>query len=202
MNTWRFVEEPVGNMAAYGSIPIGFEISSRIRVGELVRSGGKDLTEEPAPRRWKDYDLCEEDRPDVLVRRFDTSSWGVLAAQSGDARIGGALLAWNCPGYEMLGGRTDLAAIVDLRVHPDWRGRGVGRALFLAATDWVRARGCRALLVETQDTNVAACRFYAAMGCGLDSVDPEGYGPQVDEAKIVWRLELAIEGQTDILPPA
>jgi GNAT superfamily N-acetyltransferase len=39
------------------------------------------------------------------------------------------------------------------------RGLGIGAALFRAAERWAVARGARWLKVETQNVNVAACRF-------------------------------------------
>jgi GNAT superfamily N-acetyltransferase len=60
--------------------------------------------------------------------------------------------------------RSDLAVLWDIRVQPERRGRGVGKALFYASVDWACRRGCRQLKVETQNVNVAACRFYASQG--------------------------------------
>jgi hypothetical protein len=42
------------------------------------------------------------------------------------------------------------------------------------------------LEVETQNNNVAACRFYAAMGCELRSIDRLAYPDLPDEAQLVW----------------
>jgi GNAT superfamily N-acetyltransferase len=49
-------------------------------------------------------------------------------------------------------------------VRPEVRSSGVGSALFRAAEDWSRRRGCRTLKVETQNINLPACRFYVHMG--------------------------------------
>jgi GNAT superfamily N-acetyltransferase len=68
-----------------------------------------------------------------------------------------------------------LAVLWDIRVAPAFRGRGVGRALFEAVETWVGARGCAELKVETQNINVAACRFYAALGCQLRTVRTDAY---------------------------
>jgi GNAT superfamily N-acetyltransferase len=186
----RIVEESIAALEAYGSVPIGFHINSKIRLDALIESSGRVLIEEPAEPRWKDYDAYPSECPAALPNYFDVSNWGVLSAYEGERRLGGAIVAWNTHGFDMLRGRSDLAVVADLRVHPDARGSGVGRGLFRAAQDWARSRGCVELNVETQETNVAACRFYAAMGCGLCSVEAGAYGPEIDEAKIIWGILL------------
>jgi ribosomal protein S18 acetylase RimI-like enzyme len=95
----------------------------------------------------------------------------------------------------MLRERTDMAALWDIRVHPDWRGQGIGRRLFHAAARWARARGCRLLKIETQNVNVRACRFYQRMGCRLGAIDRYGYAePEyAHETVLLWYLDLALE---------
>jgi hypothetical protein len=46
------------------------------------------------------------------------------------------------------------------------------------------------LTVETQTTNVPACRFYAAQGCGLGSIEPHAYPDFPDEARLLWHKDL------------
>lgn len=90
----------------------------------------------------------------------------------------------------MLRGRRDLAVLWDLRVTQGCRS-GAGAALFGAATAWARERGCRALEVETQQINVAACRFYQRMGCSLAAVDRFAYVDLPEETQLsgtwIWR---------------
>ena len=70
------------------------------------------------------------------------------------------------------------------------RGRVAGRALFEAATRGARQRGCRLLLIETQNVNVPACRFYAAQGCTLGAIDRFAYADLPDETQLIWTLPL------------
>ena len=65
----------------------------------------------------------------------------------------------------MLEGRSDLAALWDIRIQPDYRRRGIGSRLFRRAGEWgAGAKGSRQLKIETQNINVAACKFYARPG--------------------------------------
>jgi GNAT superfamily N-acetyltransferase len=86
----------------------------------------------------------------------------------------------------MLEGRRDLAVLWDLRVAPQVRGRGVGAALFGAVADWAVGQGCRQLKVETQNTNVAACRFYARQGCVLGALNRFAYPDLPEEVQLLW----------------
>lgn len=73
------------------------------------------------------------------------------------------------------------------------RRQGVGRALFGRAIGWARARGYRALVLETQTNNVPACKFYARLGCRLDGLRETYYGnddPTRHEVAIFWTYPL------------
>jgi RimJ/RimL family protein N-acetyltransferase len=52
---------------------------------------------------------------------------------------------------------------------PDWRGRGVGRALFNATTQFAASAGYRKLVIQVRASNLPAQRFYQRQGfveCG------------------------------------
>jgi GNAT superfamily N-acetyltransferase len=90
----------------------------------------------------------------------------------------------------MLEGGRDIAALWDLRVDPEFRRGGVGRALVAGAEAWARVRGCRWLKIETQNVNVTACEFYAQQGYVLRSVDRFAYDGLPDEAELIYAKEL------------
>jgi GNAT superfamily N-acetyltransferase len=184
------VEGPEG-FAAHGTIPIAFTADARVSLPELVASHGQVIRTFPMPPCVKDYDAHPDERPEALARRFDVSGWALLAAYRGGERIGGAIVAPSAAEYGLGEAGSDAAVLVDLRVAPGWRGRGVGRALFAAAAEWARTRGRRELWVETQDINVAACWLYAACECELVSAELGAYCSDLDEARLLWRLPLA-----------
>ena len=86
--------------------------------------------------------------------------------------------------------RDDLAVLWDIRVHPELRRTGIGSQLFRSAVEWARQKGCKQLKVETQDINVPACRFYAAQGCELRTVNPDAYPDLPHETQLLWYLHL------------
>lgn len=162
-----------------------------------VDARGITFEEQPVAEPWtKDYDAIKGDGPTRWATRFDVSTWGLLAAfDGGGERIGGTVVAFGSPSVNMLDGRTDLAAVWDIRIAPPHRGTGVGTALWRAAEDWARDRGCTQIKVETQNINVGACRFYARMGCTLGAIDRYAYWPDLpDEVQLLWYRDLTPSG--------
>lgn len=186
----RISEEPIDGLGDYASVPIAFEVASAF---EGHREGERFvLAEVPVPSPYvKDYDALQGEHPSEWAGRFDVSRWGVLAASAGGRRVGGAVIAFDTPGVDMLEGRRDLAVLWDIRVAPEARGNGVGAALFRAAEAWARARRCRQIKVETQNVNVTACRFYARQGCVLTMVGPSAYPGLPGEVQLLWYKDLS-----------
>lgn len=52
----------------------------------------------------------------------------------------------------------------DLYVKPEWRGKGIGRALLVRVAQMARERGCGRLEWEVLDWNEPAIRFYKSLG--------------------------------------
>lgn len=185
-----------GALAEHGEISIAFVVDRILEVTPASGLGGLPLTETPVAVPYvKDYDLIEGEGPTRWAARFDLSNWGMLGAYRGGARAGGAVIAYRTPDVRMLGGRDDVAVLWDIRVAPGHRGAGVGSALFRAAEGWAGARGCGWLKIETQNVNVAACRFYQKMGCALGAIDRFAYPELPAEVQLLWWKALEPPGQ-------
>lgn len=184
-------EEPVTILAEYARVPIAFEAREVFDVAD-VGGGQFLLTERQLSVPYvKDYDAVEGESPALWAQRFDLSNWGLFTARLAGRCVGGAVVAYDTPGLDMLEERRDLAVLWDIRVSAELRGRGVGSALFAAVETWARARGCRHLKVETQNINVPACRFYARHGCVLGAVNRFAYPELPDEVQLLWYKALA-----------
>ena len=188
----RIVEESLNaeTLTAYMTVSIAFTVNSELRV-ELVDSGlgGVRLVEEAVSPSWvKDYDADEA--PTRWAQWWDLTNWTSFAAYDGELRVGGAIGAWNTAGVNFLSRRLDIAALWDLRIAPDYRGRGIGKQLFGKVAEWARGKECRLLKIETQNINVRACRFYQARGCSLGLIDRYAYRDYPDETQLVWYLDL------------
>jgi ribosomal protein S18 acetylase RimI-like enzyme len=66
---------------------------------------------------------------------------------------------------------TGFAQVDDLAVNHFARHKGAATALLSAAKTWATAQRLIGLRVETQNTNVPACRLYQACGFRLAGVD-------------------------------
>jgi GNAT superfamily N-acetyltransferase len=175
-------------LSEHATIPIAFVVDRILEV-RLLDGGlsGMSLTETAVAGPYvKDYDALEGAAPQCWPGRFDVSNWGLIGARRDGASVGGAVIATRTPDLHMLGGRDDVAVLWDIRVPPRERGRGTGSALFRAARDWARARGCRWLKIETQNVNVPACCFYQKMGCTLGVIDRFAYPGQPAEVQLLW----------------
>jgi GNAT superfamily N-acetyltransferase len=193
MNPTLVEQQPTEEvLRAYVEVTIAFTATSRLRV-DLIDNGlgGVRLTEEPlASPEFHDGDASEGKGPVSWLSQWDLSRWVAISAFDGERRIGGAVVGGHTGNVWFLRGREDMSALWDIRVDPDYRRQGVGRLLLERAADWSRRRGFRWLKIETQNTNVAACRFYESLGARLGGFDHFAYANIPQETELDWFLEL------------
>jgi streptothricin acetyltransferase len=87
---------------------------------------------------------------------------------------------WNGYGY-----------IDSIVVDSKYRNQGIGRALIQQAMEWAKTKGFPGLMLETQDNNVPACRFYESCGFALRGFDTHLYkagDSSADEIALYWYL--------------
>lgn len=83
------------------------------------------------------------------------------------------------------------AWIDDFAVKPRFRGHGLGRALMQKAVAWAKQKTLPGVMLETQDVNVRACKFYERFGFTLRGFDThlyKGLTPNTDEIALYWYL--------------
>lgn len=79
-------------------------------------------------------------------------------------------------------------------VAPQWRGRGVGRALIASVVAFARGIHARCVWLETQNTNYPAVQFYRRLGfrlCGLDERLYDLDTPEGKETALFFALDVA-----------
>jgi GNAT superfamily N-acetyltransferase len=187
------MDEPASCVREYGLVPIAFEVNERLEL-EHVNPGTGHLslgTRAVEPGYVKDYDQVPGHRPGEWADRWDLSRWWFAAAFADGRRVGGAAVVMDTSEVEgAAAARGEVALLWDLRVHPDYRRRGVGRRLIGFAEDHARALGIRRMKVETQDVNVAACRTYAGAGYVLVEINRCAYTELPDEVQLIWQKDL------------
>jgi GNAT superfamily N-acetyltransferase len=185
-------EESMGMLVEHAAIPVSFTAEC---VLDMPRPGERPLWPfgtRPLPAPYvKDYDSIPGNRPTDWAARFDLSRWRLIGAYAGDRRTGGAVVVLATVGIDPSAARGEDALLWDIRVVPAARRTGIGSRLLRAAEEMAAGGGCRRLLVETQNINVAACRFYANQGYVVDTVDRGAYRGIPHETRVVWRRELA-----------
>jgi GNAT superfamily N-acetyltransferase len=176
-------------LAELAGVPTAFRVD---RVLQATRhdDGRVRFTERPIPEPYiKDYDALDGG-PLAWPGQLDLSRGGLILARDRGRCVGGAVILRDVPDFDLFEGREDPALLHDLRVDPAHRRGGIGRALLAAAADWAGSRGCRTLVIETQDVNAAACRLYAGSGAALTRIDPRAYPALPGETRLVWELQL------------
>ena len=93
---------------------------------------------------------------------IDADSAQLLVSIVDAARIVGTMQMSFIPGLSRRGALR--AQIEAVRVHEDYRGRGLGQAMFEWAISEARRRGCTLMQLTTDKSRSDAHRFYARLG--------------------------------------
>lgn len=177
----------------YSSISCKFHVSSVLELKFLdapfLKCEFKEKTIE-VPYE-KDFDENLDERPLYWNKMFDLSNWGIFAAYLNNLLVGACAVAVDTPNCNMLGGRKDLSVLWDIRVHPDFRQKQIGTALFNAAIEFSKKQDCKFMKIESQNNNVRGCHFYQKKGCYLAAFDRFAYPKYLQEIMLIWYYDLA-----------
>ena len=84
---------------------------------------------------------------------------------------------------------NNYAFIEDIRVDLNHRKASIGKMLICFAKDWAAAKNLPGIMLETQNNNVRACRFYESCGFkigGFDKMLYKGINNENDEIAIYY----------------
>lgn len=171
-----------------GEIDAEFE-SNRYLAVEKIAQGLNvtwQLTDQPLdpPFISTDYSLSRQERDEVAVRLHAAD--GLYLVIEHDQRLV-ALLDMEREHWR------DTAMIWNILVDRRHRQRGLGTELMNRAVAWGRQNNLRALVLETQTNNYAACCFYLKYGFKLCGIDDHFYSNNdigVKEVALFWWYEL------------
>ena len=179
--------------ALYDSVSMNVEVHSEYRV-RLLDGGLGGLVLEEVPVTPQVKDLSQYERATEYETLFDIATWRFFMAFDGETPVGALTLAGPTEHLYMLNGRTDACVLWDIRVADGYKHRGIGQRLFDMAVAAARETGYRQMIIECQNNNVPACRFYRKQGAVLGKVDRYAYydDPMLrDETQLIWYLDLA-----------
>ncbi|MDD5529437.1 MAG: GNAT family N-acetyltransferase [bacterium] len=176
-----------GQLNEYSKISGAFKVSAVLRINHLENglNGIKIYEENIANPFIKDYDKYE--KPTEWKDKWNLENWGLFVAQNDtNETIGGVVIAYDTPEIHMLEGRKDLTVLWDIRVQPEYRGKGIGKLLFNKAVEYTKEKNCKIIKIETQNNNVDACEFYSKQGCCLEGIHYGVYKEFPDEIQLLW----------------
>jgi len=83
------------------------------------------------------------------------------------------------------------AFIEDITVLKIHRKNGIGTKLVEKAVEWAKSKNLLGLMLETQDNNLLACRFYSKLGFQIGAVDTMLYAnfDNADEKAVFWYMK-------------
>lgn len=179
-----------------------FELYDKVEMNVPVRSkyiveridsglGGILLKEVEVEPYTKDLSVYE--RAIEYEKQFDISNWRFYMAFDGDMPIGAMTIAGTTNGMNMLAGRDDACVLWDIRVADAYKHQGVGQKLFDIGLFGAKEDGYRQMIIECQNNNIPACKFYKKQGAVLSKMDMYAYysEPEIrDEIQFVWYLDI------------
>jgi len=113
---------------------------------------------------------------------IDNPDKAAFLATDDDRVVGQIILRKNWNNY---------AYVEDIVVDRKFRRQGIGDRLISQAEKWARERNMAGIMLETQNNNVRACKFYEKCGFQLGGFDKNlyrGIDKGTDEIALYWYL--------------
>lgn len=176
----------------YDTVSMNVDVQSEYKV-ERINSGLGGFTLEEIQVSPYIKDLSKYERAVNYEKDFDVTNWRFYMAFSGDVPVGAMTIAGKTEGLHMLSGRTDACVLWDIRVADAYKHNGIGQELLKMGIAGAKSDGYRQMIIECQNNNVPACRFYQKQGALLSKIDMYAYysEPEVrDEIQFVWYLNI------------
>ncbi len=124
---------------------------------ELVALGFEEELDPQGQKMLAEMRRAAQHRTWTAAINGDIDSAGFVWIE-GERIVGNLSLRYALPG------QTRGQIIGNVVVHPDYRGRGIGRALVEAAIQAVQRQDCRWVGLEVRADNPAACALYTHLG--------------------------------------
>ncbi|ULO08545.1 GNAT family N-acetyltransferase [Paenibacillus sp. 19GGS1-52] len=167
------IKMTISNIKDYNKSNESFTVIGRIipKYEDGIWSYTEELFSE---QYYKQYD-----KEDIDISCIDDENKAVYLYYFDNNCIGQIKLRAHWNGY---------AFIEDISVAKKMRGKSIGTALLNKAAEWAKQNKLMGLVLETQDVNLLACRFYAKNNFIIGAVDTMMYSnfPTANEIAIYW----------------
>ena len=176
----------------YDSISMNVDVRSEYRIKRIDNGlGGMIFEEVPVTPYIKDLSVYE--RATEYEKEFDITYWSFYMAFDDEKPVGAVTVAARTDKLYMLAGRDDACGLWDIRVADGYKHQGIGQKLLDLAIKDAKADGYRQMIIECQNNNVPACKFYHKQGALLSKIDMYAYYDEPDcrnEVQFLWYLDL------------
>lgn len=135
-------------------------------------------------------DLASEESIEDWKNNIDFSQSKIYIAESNNQWIGGCIVVTNSPKIHMLNQNMSHSVLWDIRVHDSFKHMHIGSSLFNKAVAFAKFKGCKKMIIETQNNNVPAILFYEKMGAYLHEVNKNYYEDYPDEDQLIFHYDL------------
>lgn len=176
----------------YDKVSMNVDVKSEYKVKRIDRGlGGLILEEVQVEPYIKDLSIYEH--AIEYENEFDITNWRFYMAFDGDIPVGAMTVAGETEGLDMICGRKDACVLWDIRVADTYKHKGIGQKLLDMGILDAKRDGYRQMIIECQNNNVQACKFYQKQGAVLSKIDMDAYyfDPKIrHEIQFIWYLDI------------
>jgi len=150
-------------LALYDKVSMNVDMCSEYKVKGINNGLGGLVLEEVAVMPYV-KDLSIYERATEYEKQFDITNW-----------------------------RFYMAFDEDIRVADAYKHKGIGQRLLDMGVANARKDGYQQMIIECQNNNVPACKFYHKQGAMLSKIDMYAYysEPEIrDEIQLIWYLDI------------
>ena len=187
-----FKEVDKSFLELYDKVSMNVNVHSEYKVKRINNGlGGLVLEEVSVEPYIKDLSIYE--RAIEYENEFDITNWRFYMAFDDDIPVGAMTVAGKTEGLNMLYGRKDACVLWYIRVADTYKRIGIGQKLLDMGVLNAKKDGYQQMIIECQNNNVQACKFYQKQGAVLSKIDMYAYylEPEIrNEIQFIWYLDI------------
>ena len=179
-------------LGLYDKVAMNVDVQSEYHVKRINNGLGGLILEEVKVKPYiKDLSIYE--RAAEYEKEFDITNWRFYMAFDGNTPVGAMTIVGKTDGLNMLYGREDACVLWDIRIADAYKHNGIGQKLLDMGVSNAKKDGYQQMIIECQNNNVPACKFYQKQGAVLSKIDMYAYylEPEVrNEIQFIWYLDI------------